>query len=76
MRNSTVWNTPDYQVTRIKASGFLTLWGQGFGSAAELPLGAELYVSAGSAGDLVAGVRTNRLPFPLTVEESSVTISP
>ncbi len=32
------------------------VWGQGFGPAAELPLGAELYASAGSAGDLVAGV--------------------
>ncbi len=29
--------------------------GQRFGAAAELPLGAERYVSAGSAGDLVAG---------------------
>lgn len=28
------------------------LWGQGFGPAAELQLGAELYVTA---GDLVAG---------------------
>jgi hypothetical protein len=32
------------------------LWGQGFRPTAELPLGAELYVKAGSAGDLVAGV--------------------
>jgi hypothetical protein len=32
------------------------LWGQRFGAAAELPLGPELYVNAGSAGDLVAGV--------------------
>jgi hypothetical protein len=31
-------------------------WGQRFGAAAELPLGPELYVTAGSAGDLVAGV--------------------
>ncbi len=30
------------------------MWGQGFGPAAELPLGAELYVRAGSVGDLVA----------------------
>ena len=37
------------------------LWGQGFGPAAELPLGAERYVSAGSAGDLVAGVLTKRV---------------
>ena len=32
------------------------MWGQGFGPAAELPLGAKLYVSAGSTGDLVAGI--------------------
>ena len=38
----------------------LPVWGQGFG-AAELPLGAELYVSAGSAGDLVAGNPANRV---------------
>jgi hypothetical protein len=37
------------------------VWGQGFGPAAELPLGAELYVSAGSTGDLVAGTRTDRV---------------
>jgi hypothetical protein len=37
------------------------VWGQGFGPAAELPLGAELYVSGGSTGDLVAGTRTNRV---------------
>ena len=36
-------------------------WGQRFGAAAELPLGADRYVSAGSAGDLVAGVPTNRV---------------
>jgi hypothetical protein len=36
-------------------------WGQGFGPAAELPLGAELYVSAGSTGDLVAGTRIDRV---------------
>ncbi len=36
------------------------LWGQRFGAAAELPLGAELYASAGNTGDLVAGVLTNR----------------
>ncbi len=35
--------------------------GQRFGAAAELPLGAELYVSAGSAGDLVAGNPANRV---------------
>jgi hypothetical protein len=35
--------------------------GQGFGPAAELPLGAELYVSAGSTGDLVAGTPTDRV---------------
>jgi hypothetical protein len=29
--------------------------GQAFGPAAGLPPGAEFYVSAGSAGDLVAG---------------------
>jgi hypothetical protein len=34
----------------------LPSWGQRFGAAAELPLGPELYVTAGSAGDLVAGV--------------------
>ncbi len=38
-----------------------SMWGQRFGAAAELPLGAERYVSAGSAGDLVAGVLTNRV---------------
>ncbi len=37
------------------------LWGQRFGAAAELPLGAERYVGAGGAGDLVAGVLTNRV---------------
>ncbi len=37
------------------------MWGQGFGPAAELPLGAELYVSAGSTGDLVAGLHMNRV---------------
>jgi hypothetical protein len=31
----------------------LPLWGQRFGAAAELPLGPELYVTAGRAGDLV-----------------------
>jgi anti-anti-sigma factor len=31
------------------------VWGQRFGAAAELPLGPELYVTAGRAGDLVAG---------------------
>ncbi len=37
------------------------MWGQGFRPAAELPLGAELYASTGSAGDLVAGSRTDRV---------------
>ncbi len=37
------------------------MWGQRFAAAAALPLGAERYVSAGSAGDLVAGVLTNRV---------------
>jgi hypothetical protein len=37
------------------------LWGQGFSPAAELPLGAELYVSAGSTGNLVAGDPANRV---------------
>jgi hypothetical protein len=37
------------------------VWGQGFGPAAELPLGAELYVSAGSTGNLVAGDPANRV---------------
>jgi hypothetical protein len=37
------------------------MWGQRFGAAAELPLGTERHVSAGSNGDLVAGVRTNRV---------------
>ncbi len=37
------------------------MWGQRFAAAAELPLGAERYVSAGSAGDLVAGVDEPRL---------------
>ncbi len=37
------------------------LWGQGFRPAAELPLGAERHVSAGSAGDLVAGPGLNRV---------------
>ncbi len=31
------------------------VWGQGFGPAAELPLGAERHVNSGSTGDLVAG---------------------
>ncbi len=35
--------------------------GQGFGPAAELPLGAELHVSAGSAGDPVARDPANRV---------------
>jgi hypothetical protein len=35
------------------------LRGQRFGAAAELPLGPELYVIAGSAGDLVAGDPAN-----------------
>jgi hypothetical protein len=35
--------------------------GQRFGAAAELPLGPELYVSAGSTGDLVAGDPANRV---------------
>ena len=35
--------------------------GQAFGAAAELLAGAELYVRAGSAGDLVAGVNANRV---------------
>jgi GTPase len=38
------------------------VWGQGFGPAAELPLGAELYVPPGSAGDLVDGSRTSSPP--------------
>ncbi len=37
------------------------VWGQHFVAAAELPLGAELYVSAGNTSDLVAGAYTNRL---------------
>jgi hypothetical protein len=37
------------------------VWGQRFGAAAELPLGAEFYVRAGSTGDLVAGTRTDRV---------------
>jgi hypothetical protein len=37
------------------------VWGQRFGAASELPLGAELYVRAGSTGDLVAGTRTDRV---------------
>jgi hypothetical protein len=37
------------------------VWGQRFGAAAELPLGAELYVRTGSTGDLVAGTRTDRV---------------
>jgi hypothetical protein len=37
------------------------LWGQGFDPAAELLLGAELYASSSSAGDPVAGARTNRV---------------
>jgi hypothetical protein len=37
------------------------VWGQGFRPAAELPLGAELYVRTGSSGDLVAGTRTDRV---------------
>jgi hypothetical protein len=37
------------------------MWGQGFGPAAELRLGAELYVTAGSAGDLVAAAPANRV---------------
>jgi hypothetical protein len=36
-------------------------WGQRFGAAAELPLGPELYVTAGSVGDLVAGDPANRV---------------
>ncbi len=31
--------------------GGASVWGQGFRPAAELPLGAELYVRAGSADD-------------------------
>jgi hypothetical protein len=42
-------------------------WGQRFGAAAELPLGPELYVTAGSVGDLVAGTRTDRV-FDRAVE--------
>jgi hypothetical protein len=38
-----------------------SLWGQGFRPAAELPLGAELYVSTDSAGDLVAGDPAKRI---------------
>ena len=39
--------------------------GAGLRPAAELPLGAELYASAGSAGDLVAGSPENRVvPIP------------
>ncbi len=34
----------------------LPVWGQGLGPAAELPLGAELYVRSGSAGDLLSPV--------------------
>jgi hypothetical protein len=37
------------------------LWGQRFGAPAELPLGAELYVTTGSAGDLVAGDPASRV---------------
>ena len=37
------------------------VWGQRFGAAAELPLGAELYVRTGSTGDLVAGDPPNRV---------------
>ncbi len=37
------------------------VWGQGFGPAAELPLGAELYVTADSTGNLIAGDPANRV---------------
>ncbi len=41
------------------------VWGQGFGPAAELPLGAELYVStghvvAGEPADRVFNIATHR----------------
>ncbi len=37
------------------------MWGQGFGTAAELPLGPERHVNAGSAGELLA--KTKPLPM-------------
>ncbi len=49
------------------------MWGQRFGAAAELPLGAELYVNAGSAGDLVAG-RLPLLAFPTRVFTGAVCV--
>jgi hypothetical protein len=53
------------------------VWGQGFGAAAELPLGAELYVRTGSTGDLVAGTRTDRVfdrAMPQQSSKENVTV--
>ncbi len=47
------------RAAKVDGDATRSLWGQRFGAAAELPLGAELYVLAGSTGDLVADVRTN-----------------
>jgi hypothetical protein len=52
------------------------LWGQGFCPAAELPLGAELYVRAGSAGDLVAGVLNHHPPNLPRFKRRTLRISP
>jgi hypothetical protein len=57
-------------------------WGQRFGAAAELPLGPELYVTAGSAGDLVAGVlnqpesRLQQSEFCSIYENAPATLKP
>ncbi len=46
------------------------MWGQGFGPAAGLPPGADLHVSPGSAGDLVAGVPAGSSPPQAQTDQS------
>ncbi len=56
------------RATKANEDAVEPVCGQRFGAAAELPLGAEFYVRAGSTGDLVAGV----LKQPESVLQGSV----
>ena len=49
------------RIAKANEDAIQPVWGQRFGAAAELPLGAELYAGAGSTSDLVAGAHTNRV---------------
>ncbi len=48
------------RVAKANEDAMQPVWGQRFGAAAELPLGAELYASAVAPAIFVAGALTNR----------------